>query len=205
METVQKIVDLWEKNEQAQLKSDLDIRLKRETDLVTEQDLYNEKMVEIDRKCDEILNEQYAQLLAEGVAEPDEETKELAYKQQKLKEMGQLWVEEATWKEELIELSKCAVIKFPRILQALYFLTGMTNTDICEPNSNLFNWKRVSRNDNFVEDIAERMSNYVALQEKKSEFKKYQTINYVSELIEGITMEEVEENHPAFGKILKWV
>lgn len=49
------------------------------------------------------------------------------------------------------------------------------------------------------------MNQYVVLGAKEGEFKAYQTINYVSTLVDNISQEEVDEYHPAFSKILKWI
>lgn len=76
---------------------------------------------------------------------------------------------------------------------------------ICEPQSNLFDWRKVRRFENFVIDLAERMKKYRALGAKPESFKAYQSINYVSNLISGLDQNEVDAYHSGFGKILKWL
>ena len=87
----------------------------------------------------------------------------------------------------------------------MYFLTGADREYVCEQNSNLFDWKRVRRYPNFAQDLAKRMSTYRVLSAKNDEFKAYQTLNYVHSLFSSLNVEEVENYHPAFMKILRWL
>lgn len=49
------------------------------------------------------------------------------------------------------------------------------------------------------------MKNYQSMGQKDGVYKKYQTINYVEGLIEGMDQAVVEEFNLAAGRLLKWL
>lgn len=98
-----------------------------------------------------------------------------------------------------------STIKFPKILQAAYFLTGQTRERICEPNSNLFDWNKVRRLPSISDEIITSMYDYRILGAKPEPCKAYQTLTYVANLVKDLSLDEVESYHVAFFKILKWV
>ena len=44
---------------------------------------------------------------------------------------------------QLVDMKNFYVIKYPQIIQVFLFLTGSKNTDICLPNTNKMEWKKV--------------------------------------------------------------
>lgn len=91
----------------------------------------------------------------------------------------------------------------PRILQALMSFLGFQREQICEPETNLFSWKR-SKN-SFKTDILNQMKNYQPLGPNSATLRHTQTLNFVEKLLHGYTQEDVDNYHVGFGRLFKWL
>jgi len=49
------------------------------------------------------------------------------------------------------------------------------------------------------------MTEYKIMGQKESDYKAYQTMNYVDMLIAGITQEEVDEFNMTAGRLFRWL
>lgn len=65
----------------------------------------------------------------------DDERKEALGKQLRLNKMGELYIDNEEWKNELKNVYDMKVLKMPKILQSLMYLLGFTKEEICQPNS----------------------------------------------------------------------
>lgn len=65
----------------------------------------------------------------------DDERKEALGKQMRLNKMGELYIENEEWKDELKNVYEMRVLKMPKILQSLMYLLGFTKEEICQPKS----------------------------------------------------------------------
>jgi hypothetical protein len=65
----------------------------------------------------------------------DDERKEALGKQLRLNKMGELYIENEEWKEELKSVYEMRVLKMPKLLQSLMYLLGFTKEEICQPKS----------------------------------------------------------------------
>lgn len=114
-----------------------------------------------------------------------------------------LFCERDEWKDSFNDISKYHVLKMPRILQALMYLLGVSREEICEPNSNLFFWKKAKSV--FMTRIPQLMSEYEVRGGKAAEFRSFNTLNFIDTLLVGCVQEEVEAYHPGFGRLFKWL
>ena len=72
----------------------------------------------------------------------DDEVKELEVKQYKLKFTMNLFFDpEKEFKQKLFDLTKFYVIKYPRVLQSLFYMMCYNREDLCEVNTNKLFWK----------------------------------------------------------------
>ena len=65
----------------------------------------------------------------------DDERKDSLGKQLRLNKMGELYIDNEEWKDELKNVHEMRVLKMPKILQSLMYLLGFTKEEICQPNS----------------------------------------------------------------------
>lgn len=88
------------------------------------------------------------------------------------------------FKSRLVQFKDIKVIKYGKFMQALLYFLGYEWDKIVEKGTQKFFWKsaKLLINDEFFE----KMKNYQSMGAKEGQFKKYQTINYVEQLIEGI-------------------
>ena len=56
-----------------------------------------------------------------------------------------------------------------------------------------------------MDDLFRRISEYVILGKKEESYRGYQTLNYVDKITAEITQEEVDQYHPAVGRLFKWL
>ncbi len=81
------------------------------------------------------------------------------------------------WRNELTNLTKCYVIKYPRVWQSLFYLLGYSREDICEPGTAKLWWKKAHKliNDAFFDSI----KSYMYEGPKQDEVTVYQRINWI--------------------------
>jgi len=107
------------------------------------------------------------------------------------------------WKSEVLGLRNFNVIKFPRVLQTLFYLLGYTREEICERGTNALNFKIVKELIN--ERMFAKMGSYEPTGSRKSEFKAYQKIAFLKKNIADIEEEKVDDYSLVLGRILRWV
>jgi hypothetical protein len=75
-------------------------------------------------------------------------------------------------------------MKYGKFLQALFYLLEYKWDNIVEPGTQKFFWKTAKAflNDDFIE----KMKTYKCMGSKDGTYTKYQTINYIEALLEGI-------------------
>jgi hypothetical protein len=83
------------------------------------------------------------------------------------------------------------------------YLMGISREEICEPNSNLFFWKKAKPV--FVNRVPKLMADYKYRGAKADSFRSFNTLNYIDTLISGLVLEEVETHHAGFGRLFKWL
>jgi len=91
----------------------------------------------------------------------------------------------------------------PKILQALMYMLGFTREEICQPNSQLFFWKKAK--ELIKEQVPEKMKNHTVLGPKEGDYKLYQKINYCEKIISGLEQETIDQHNATFGKLFKWL
>ena len=69
------------------------------------------------------------------------------------------------------------VIKFPRVLQTLFYVLNYTREEICEPETNALNWKKVKTL--IDKDLFEKIGHYEPLGPRDDEFKLYQKMKFL--------------------------
>ena len=107
------------------------------------------------------------------------------------------------WRDRLELVKNYKVIKHGRALQALFYFLEYTCDGVVEPGTQKFFWKTAKNmiNDAFIE----KMLNFQLMGQKTHEFKKYQKINYIDKLIDGITNEQVDEFSITVGRLFRWL
>lgn len=103
-----------------------------------EAELQTQLQEDIDRKIEETIA-----TFEEGHF-TDEEQKELEIAVMRLHAQGKNFSDKPECQKMIDDISCYRVLKMPRILQALMYLLGMGREDICEPESNLFFWKKAN-------------------------------------------------------------
>lgn len=135
MRTCKNFRDLWEELEQKNLARDRDEKLgliDREKEFVENEQ--GRQQDEEDAHVHEIIS------LREDI-ETDEQ-KEMETARDRLLYMAKsLKDEEGIWYQLLMDMKKFKVIKFPRVLQTVFYILGYEREDICEPGTNKFWWK----------------------------------------------------------------
>jgi len=91
----------------------------------------------------------------------------------------------------------------PKILQSLMYLLGFTREEICQPNSQLFFWKKAK--ELIMEEVPAKMKQHRVLGAKEDDFKLYQKINYCEKIISGLEQETIDAHNSTFGKLFKWL
>jgi hypothetical protein len=96
------------------------------------------------------------------------------------------------------------VIKFPRIIQTLFYLLRFRERDyICEKGTNKLSWKKAKV---FIsDDLFAKMGEYWAYGPKDEEFKEYEKLMFIQNNLKGIAEDTVDEYSVALGKLHRWV
>lgn len=84
------------------------------------------------------------------------------------------------WRNEILNLKNAKLIRYPRILQCIFYLLGYTRDQICEENTNKLWWKKAKKLIN--DDFFMRLYKYDPVGPKESEYKPYQKINYIEKV-----------------------
>ena len=80
-----------------------------------------------------------------------------------------------------MEFGKLYVVRFPRILQSLYYLLGNAREDICDVDTNKLSWKlaRTQMMSGDKDSIYFKMNEYWPLGPKEAEHKEYQKLKFI--------------------------
>ena len=107
------------------------------------------------------------------------------------------------WRDEVINLKQAKLVRFPKVLQSLFYLLQYVREDICEVKTNKLWWKHAKTlvNDEFFMNIFK----YEPIGPKEGDYKPYQKVNYIRNLVEEIDNESVEVYSHTFSKMLQWV
>lgn len=85
------------------------------------------------------------------------------------------------WKSKAMEFGKLHVVRFPRILQSLYYLLRNSREDICETDTNKLSWKHARKLmiASGEDSIFYKMNEYWPLGPKEAEHKEYQKLKFI--------------------------
>ena len=72
----------------------------------------------------------------EGNGFPDDESKNMYRNLQRIIFTAKLFKDKQEWKRDLLNISKCTVIRLPRLWQSLFYLLGYTRDQICLEGTN---------------------------------------------------------------------
>lgn len=111
------------------------------------------------------------------------------------------------WKDKSMNFGKLYVIRFPRIMQSLYYLLGNQREDICETETNKLSWNHARKLmiADGEDSIYYKMNEYWPLGPKEGEHKEYQKLKFIQSNIDQINEEDVDEYSMTLGKIYRWL
>lgn len=134
----------------------------------------------------------------------DDDIKELELSNLRLARMARAFKTVHFWEEEsIVKVADLRVLKMPKILHALMSFLGFEREEICEPGTNLFSWK-MSRTP-FLEQLRKKMQEYSPMGQKAESRRHTLTINFAEKLLQGLNQEDVDNYHPGFGRLYKWI
>lgn len=133
----------------------------------------------------------------------EDDLREIAMKQIRLQELGNLFKSRPEWNDELKQLKSTHVIKTPLILQSLMYLLGFTREQICVPKTNQLFWKKARA---FIDkDVPSRMAEFNIITEKNGEYKAYQTLNFCETVLQKHSEEDLSAYNSAVLKLFRWL
>ena len=107
-------------------------------------------------------------------------------------------------KEKLLTLKDYKIIKYPKVIQMLYYMLGKKKEDICEPDTNKMKWKKAKEFLN--ENLLEELQKYTPLGPKEGVPPRYRLLNNIEKMLEDYTnMEEIEKYSIVISLVLKWL
>lgn len=108
------------------------------------------------------------------------------------------------WQDKMRDFRSIFVIKYPRIIQTLFYLLRFRERDyICEKGTNKLSWKKAKVFIN--DDLFAKMGEYWAYGPKDEEFKEYEKLQFIQNNLKGIQEDAVDEYSVALGKLYRWV
>ena len=198
LETAQKFKAAWEKFESKKLTLDRNQRVELAA-------LDGEYFKEHGDKLKEE-EEQFIEDQIKGMEEEpeDDDARNLVAVKLRLQHLASLFKENETMKARCELVKKYKVIKYGRMVQALFYFLGFQKELVTEEGTQKFFWKSAVTHMN--EDFISKMMEYTPTGAKAQDFKKYQTINYIEKCLEGITAVQVDEfNTTVFGRLFTWL
>lgn len=102
-------------------------------------------------------------------------------------------------RKQITDLKNFRLIKFPKILQNLFILLGMTTDQFNEPTTHLLNWK-VIRNTLINDELIDKLLGYDHKGAKENPVPSYSLINRIKERITKISQEEVNYYNLGIGR-----
>jgi hypothetical protein len=107
------------------------------------------------------------------------------------------------WKQPVLDFKDLSIMKFPRVLQTLFYLLKYKREEVCERETSKLDFKRTKPY--IDEELFDRMSNYQPFGPNDSEVEPYQKLSFLTRNLETISDEQVDEFSIPLGKILRWV
>ena len=86
------------------------------------------------------------------------------------------------WKTKCMEFGNLHVIKFPRILQSLFYILKRNERElICDNDTNKLSWKKARKffQSSGEDSIYHQMNEYWPIGPKEGEFKEYQKLKFI--------------------------
>jgi len=199
LETVEKYKSTWETRESEMLSVDRDERVAASKDDVA---WLAENAEPLKDEEEKYVEEQEKLLEEEGQPE-DDDHKNLMQNEWRLQFLVSIFKEKEEHMERLEKMKKIKVFKYGKFMQALFYLLGFEKDKIVEEGTQKFNWAGCK--DLINEEFLNKMTEYKIMGQKESEFKAYQTFNYVDMLLTDITQEQVDEFNMTAGRLFRWL
>ena len=121
--------------------------------------------------------------------------------------MAKLFKDRDDWRRGLLSLNEATVLKMPRILQSVFYLLHYTREQVCQESTNKFFWKHAKKllNETFLDRLV--AYNPLGLKAEPVEQQpEYTTLNFIERNIEGLTLEDVEQQCGMYiAKLFKWL
>ena len=196
MNTANDFKNAWEKFENDKLIVDRDMRIK----------IQNDDKEWIAENADTLKDEEekfVEDKLADYDEFDDDDQKNLLTDKQKLIFQSMLFKEREEFQTRLDDFKMQKIIKYGKFMQSLFYLLGYTKDNVTEGGTQKFFWKKAKTLIN--DDFLNRMTSYDFMGPKETEFKAYQTLNYIERNIEGIQLADVEAVSIVAGKLFKWL
>jgi len=76
------------------------------------------------------------------------------------------------------------VIKYPRVLQSLFYFLSIERESICEPRTNKLKWKLAKSQIDPESTLIEKLAAYEPLGPKEDDYRFYTTLNFIEKNIE---------------------
>jgi len=103
----------------------------------------------------------------------------------------------------LDDFKRQKILKYGKFMQSLFYLLGFSRDQVSEDGTQRFFWKKAKTL--ITEEFLEKMTDYDFMGPKETEFKAYQTLNYIEKNIEGIVPADVESVSMVAGRLFKWL
>ncbi len=137
------------------------------------------KVLDLDKEFNDTelsnLNETEEKAIEDALANreeyEDEELKEIEHKRERIKFIGKMFRQDEHWASGLEDLKSFKVIKYPRIMQSVFYLLGYTREQICEKETNKLWWKIAKGKVSTM--FSSRIFAYNPCGPKDSEFKRF--------------------------------
>ena len=84
----------------------------------------------------------------------------------------------------------------------MMFFFGIDRLDICEEGTMLLNWKRAKH---IIGKTVTQMMNHNYIGPQVEPVLAYKSLNYVDALLEGISLEELQDISPGFTRLFKFL
>ena len=107
------------------------------------------------------------------------------------------------WKGELLSLRDYKVVKFPKLLQAVFYFLKFDREQVCEEGTNRLCWKKAKTL--WDDTMLNRVRAYGPFGAKGELYKAYQTVNFVEKLLGDIEQEQIDAYSVALGRLHKWL
>lgn len=110
------------------------------------------------------------------------------------------------WQEKLMGFKSVFVLKYPKIIQTLFYLLKYKQRDVlCHRGTNALSWKKAKI---FVNsDLFERMNDYqnTVIGPKDDFFREYEKLRFLQQNLQGVNLEQLDEYSVALGKLYRWI